>query len=405
MTVVTNLLPRALIVCMTLLVALPCISQIRFQNDTVYKFSNTILKASEQNGSVDYSKAAQDFSFISDYRNMMMCDSKVRKQFGKINRTDSSYFLDFKVVDAKDYIVEKAKSEQIIIINEAHHIPYHRVFIASLLKDLYQAGFRYYGAETLNYLDSTINERKYPIINSGYYTVEPQFGNLVRDALSMGYTIFGYEARSVESFSSPKQREIEQALNIQKVLLKDPKAKILLHAGYDHIREDSMKGGWEKAMAARLKDLTGINPFTIDQEVLTERAERALENPYYLMIDVRRPSVLIDKNGDAFRGPKGTHLYDVRMAHPRTNLVRGRPDWLLANGAKFIDVPQHKVGGFPCLIQAYKIGENIDEAVPVDVFEISGPDDFKPLALRPGKYMVLVKRFDLHVSKFELSVK
>lgn len=102
------------------------------------------------------------------------------------------------------------ETEQIIIINEAHHFPYHRIFISSLLKVLYEKGFRYYGAETLNYGDSTLMQLRYPTLTTGFYTAEPQFASLAREALKLGYKIFPYEARSLQTISDPKQREICQ---------------------------------------------------------------------------------------------------------------------------------------------------------------------------------------------------
>ena len=130
----------------------------------------------------------------------------------------------------------------------------------------------------------------------------------------------------MEAFGNPEQREIDQANNIQQILQKDPSAKILLHGGYDHIREDSLGGDWKMAMAGRLKQLTGIDPFTINQEVLTERSQPSLENPYYTLMKIDQPSILIDNDGNLFAGPRDRHLYDVRMSHPRTRLVKGRPD-------------------------------------------------------------------------------
>jgi hypothetical protein len=391
-------------IALTILAVLSVHAQVRYEKDTVYRFSQKILRQSEENSAVNYPDAAQDFSFISDYENILRCDAKMRPPFGTINKSDSLYFATFRITDAKDYIIERAKNERIIIINEAHHIPYHRVFIASLLTELYKAGFRYYGAETINYLDSAINSRKYPVLTSGYYTVELQFGNLVRKALNDGYFVFGYEARSTESFSNPEVREIEQAKNIYRILQNDPNARILLHSGYDHIREDSVGGTWKKAMAARLTDLTGIDPFTINQEVLTERAHPSLENPYYKMLNVDRPSILVKENGELFSGPKGTHFYDVRMIHPRTHLVKGRPDWLLNNGARFIDIPKKKLPGYPCIAHAYKKGENTNDAVPIDVVEIPGADKMRPLALPPGEYIIRVRDVDNKMSEFDLKV-
>jgi hypothetical protein len=271
-------------------------------------------------------------------------------------------------------------------------VPYHRIFIASLLKGLYAKGFRYYGAEALDFADSLINQRGYPIVNSGYYVVEPQFGNLIRKALGLGFTLFAYEARTPESFSNPKQREFEQAKNIQQILKNDSLAKILIHAGYDHIREDSLGGEWEKAMALRLRELTGINPFTINQEVLTERISPSLENPFYNMISVSAPSILIDNLGNVFSGPQGANYYDVRLCHPRTSYIKGRPHWLSSENKKYVHLKKKDLTvGFPCLLQAYNGNEDPNVAVPIDVVEIMEKKSSKPLILSPGKYTVLVK--------------
>ncbi len=43
---------------------------------------------------------------------------------------------------AAEYIIKRSSKERIIIINEAHHQPLHRVFTESLLEGLYQNGFR-----------------------------------------------------------------------------------------------------------------------------------------------------------------------------------------------------------------------------------------------------------------------
>ena len=133
----------------------------------------------------------------------------MRQPYATIKNGDSPYVKKFRAVDAAEYIINRAENKRIIIINEAHHFPYHRIFMASLLQGLYDKGFRYYVAETLNFSDSSINDRKYPLLISGYYTAEPLFGNLVRNALKIGFKVFAYEARTKETISIPKLREIE----------------------------------------------------------------------------------------------------------------------------------------------------------------------------------------------------
>src|SRR5690606_18409918 len=111
--------------------------------------------------------------------------------------------------------------------------PIHRVFTESLLEGLYQNGYRYLGLEALAE-DSLINIRKWPVINDGYYTNEPQFGNMIREALRLGFIVFGYE-----SGGRGKEREMGQAANIVEILKNDPNTKILIHCGFGHIVEDN----------------------------------------------------------------------------------------------------------------------------------------------------------------------
>ena len=380
-------------------------AQVRHQNDTVYKFSRDIIRNLNQASSRDYWKAVIDFSFIGDYKNALAYAGKVRSPYGKLSEADSLFFLRFHSIDAKDYILKRAQKEQILMINEAHHFPYHRIFITSLLQGLYDQGFRYYGAETISHMDSALNKRGYPILTSGYYLAEPQFGNLLRKALDLGFKVFPYEASTTESISDPKIREIEQAKNIQKILERDPEAKILIHAGYDHIREDSIGGTWEKAMARRLYELTGINPLTVNQEILTERVTPDLENPFYHIVNVETPSVFIDNNGNLFSGPEGTHYYDIRLAHPRTTYVENRPDWLILDDRKRIYLSEKQLNvGYPCLIQVYKIHEDTLIAVPVDVFEITDENTLKPMILTAGEYQVIIKGQKKKFKKFLIHV-
>ena len=108
-------------------------AQVRYQNDTVYKFSRDIIRNLNKGASQDYWKAVIDFSFIGDYKNALAYAGKVRPPYGKLSEADSLFFLRFHSIDAKDYILKRAQKEQILMINEAHHFPYHRIFITSLL--------------------------------------------------------------------------------------------------------------------------------------------------------------------------------------------------------------------------------------------------------------------------------
>ena len=60
---------------------------------------------------------------------------------------------------------------------KAHHVPRDRAFLLTLLRGLYERGFRYFAAETLNPKDTGLQARGYPTLQTGYYTREPVFGD------------------------------------------------------------------------------------------------------------------------------------------------------------------------------------------------------------------------------------
>lgn len=157
---------------------------------------------------------------------------------------------------AKEEILKIASREQVIMFNQAHYKPEHAFFVASLLKDLRSSGFTYLAMEGINDAD-TLSERGYPNLDDGFYLKDPVMGNLIRNAIALGYKLVDYEAYDAK-------REFGQAKNLyEKTISKDPKAKVIVLAGYAHIYEKPLNG--TKWMAAYFKNLSGINPFTIDQ--------------------------------------------------------------------------------------------------------------------------------------------
>ena len=368
-----------------------------------YQFSQAIAQAVQAAATpaqrtAATGQAAVAASFIGDYRAALEYADRNAPAVPTISRADSLYFLRFRPQNARDYILARAGHEQIVMINEAHHVPLHRVFTLSLLAGLYQQGYRYFGAETLSKGDQGLAKRGYPVTsptdyaaNSGYYTAEPQYGNLIREALRLGFTVFAYDAvPDVPPADFARQREVQQARNIQKILQADPAAKILIHAGYDHIREDSLGSSWGKAMAGRLQEFTGINPFTINQEKLSEKSAPRFENPYYKLVHAPEASVFQAAAGQVFGGPPGASAVDVRVYHPPTRYQYGRPDWLLLSGRRkphFISKIDHSLA-CPCLVFAYRQEEDSRIAVAADIIELRTPQDRTALLLEPGKYLL-----------------
>lgn len=226
---------------------------------SLYSISDSILVNYAKDS--NHENAATLMAFIGEHKKAKEIFAKTKSPFGVFPQRSKTQYAP---ISAIDFIKEKSKTEQVVIINEAHHIAHHRVFTTKLLKLLYENGFRYFSTETLTHMDiSRLNLEKYPNEKTGYYTAESSYGNLIREAASIGYEIFAYESEIIKQ--GPEGiaiREEEQAKNIKKILDKDPKAKIFIHCGFGHHNEMCLPD--LKLMGCLLFEFTGINPYTID---------------------------------------------------------------------------------------------------------------------------------------------
>lgn len=330
----------------------------------------------------NYTGAAWAYSFIGEYQKGLEAFDKSGNP-EPISPPPTNALSGYTATDANSYIVEKAKSEKVVIINEAHHQPRHRVFSQSLLEGLYKNGYRYLGVETLAE-DSVINVRKWPLVSDGYYSREPQFGNFLRSALRIGFKVFAYEA-----FNDPEGREIGQAKNIMRVLKSDPSAKIFIHCGFGHVLEDTLSGG-DLRMAGALKKLSGIDPLTIDQVDWTEYSDKSYESPYFQSAQVGYSAVFVNTNNKPYGTRKDSSAVDMKVAHMRTDYVKNRPKWLLRDPTWVAyDLSKSLINAeFPCIIAAFAEGED-DNAVPVDQVEVRNSQE-KCLILPRGNYTLKI---------------
>ncbi|MAE58445.1 MAG: hypothetical protein CME69_06165 [Halobacteriovorax sp.] len=289
---------------------------------------------------------------------------------------------DFYPYPATEEIIQLTNNFRAVFINEAHHIPQHRALTMSLLKALYKKGFRYFAAETLNLFDEKeLNNRKYPLKGTGFYSVEPVYADLIRQALKIGYTVISYEHKlPCNDNSTPlkcqNEREQGQARNLLKKTFQiDPQAKILVHAGYGHINE---KGDEEWIPMARyFKRISGIDPLTIDQVTMTEHSHQKFENIIYTEIMKKyktKEPIILKRNKDIWTGDMKDN-YDVLVFNPRTSKT-SRPNWLfsIANRVKKQFDKIH-CEEFPCHVQAFIKSEMQDQSIPFDQFVIENSDD------------------------------
>lgn len=332
--------------------------------------------------------AAQFYSYIGKYHQAQRINNEIGLEWGfdTVTAEDRSYFAQFEAREAVAALLKRTVEEKVVIINEAHHKPRHRLLTRSLLQGLYDQGYRYFGLETLSFCttdatwfcDTLLNERGYPLnaYASGTYVTEPQMAMLIREAISIGFQLFPYEDTS-------QDRDRMQAQHIADFMAEHPNGKVLIHCGWYHLLEAENEG--RKWMAEYLREMTGINPFTIYQDILIERY-CSPESPFFNMVGTYdQPTVFVNAGGDFYNGHAGFNKFDVLVYHPRTRYVFNRPDWLVHYPGNRIYRPERPGIAYPVLVKAFRSTES-DEATPIDIIELEYEADQTVMVLPAGNY-------------------
>lgn len=297
--------------------------------------------------------------------------------------------------DAAEVITRLAKDRRIVLINEAHHDAHTRALTLALLPRLRAAGFTHFAAEALHDGDAELARRGYPVPASGSpYLHEPLYGEIVRQALKLGFAVVPYEADE----GSAGQREAGQARQLyRKVFEADPQARLFVHAGYAHVdKAPGQLGAGVQPMAMQLKQLSGFDPLSIDQTRWRDIGFRLDGDPYRQLLALYKPQqaiVLVRRDdGSAWSADPARHDVDVIL--PPSGHQR-RPRWLSLDGRRSGRLITTDLcgGRLPCVVEARYADEN-DEAIPADRYAFLAPDGMNSLYLFPGKYRLRVADAD-----------
>lgn len=304
--------------------------------------------------------------------------------------------------DALDVIVEAATDRQIVILNEAHNISGHRGFAARVMRALRPLGFDTLAAETFNPRTPAFRSGVWAYREGapfrqalGYYTADPVFAEMVREAASLGYGFADYEQRDDQSAAEDASgeervvaRETAQAANlIENVLKSRPDARLFILCGYNHVLEAEGWGGlW---FAGRLKAATGIDPLTIDQSGNWPGTRPETDSPQVAAV-LRRfaptAPIVVWRDGTIFANRIYDGKTDLSVFHPRLPRVAGRPGWLAADPVRRpVEVATPPFDG-PTLLQALHIDEG--PGIPADHLLLEPGQERATLMLRPGRYFV-----------------
>ncbi|HEY6816637.1 MAG TPA: hypothetical protein VI168_13950, partial [Croceibacterium sp.] len=299
---------------------------------------------------------------------------------------------------AIEAIVRAAEGRRVVMINEAHHAPRHRAFTYRLMLALREVGFTHFGAETFCSASDCepLLVDGAPRLATGFYTRDPVFADLARQAGAAGYTLVGYEMRPDQPFpaSEPNvpgprnSRELAQAVNLKALLDADPAIRVVVHVGFGHLSETAPDSG-TLMFAGQLRELTGEDPLTIDQVEGTPQHDREHDSPLYNAFVARfgasaRPVAIANDPAH----PLGLYRVDLSVIHPVQHEVNGRPDWLAMDGYR----KPHAVALAPLearsLVRAFVAGEPAG-AIAMDQMLVGPKAEAVTLMLPVGDYRLV----------------
>jgi hypothetical protein len=271
-------------------------------------------------------------------------------------------------------LAELARNTTIVIINEAPDESRHRELVRQLAIELRRQGFAYYAAEALSDAPERPGE-PFGRTDTGHYTLEPAFGQLLRTVKELGYRLVAYEDlrpanRAEDARAQVERREEAQAENLMaQIFAGEPEAKVLIHVGFSHADEVALPnfGASVEWMAARLKAKTRVDPLTIDQFRCASSSDD---------LELAAVSAAL---------PPGAH--DVAVAYPPTVLFRGRAQWRIDAGAIAVELPDVLVTQDQrTLIEARFESEPAD-TIPLDRL-LLWPGERLPLLLPAGRIRI-----------------
>jgi len=306
-------------------------------------------------------------AMFGNHQRALAAWDRLRPQGGGDLEATRQRFSRARQVRILDTVLSMADTARVIMVNERHHAASDRILTLQLLRALRAKGFRYFAAEALAEIPSGSAPR-YEMDNDSY-TSEPVFAELLREARRLGYTLVPYEAvgqqfNEPDSLTPQQRRDYAQARNLARATVeRDPQAKVLVHAGYDHIKQRATPQ-WSP-MAAYFSQLTGIDPVTIDQTSGSERSAPAYAHPVHRALDGKLSAEgvsFVDSLGQVIGA--SAVLVDFVVIRAAGPLIDGRPDFLTMGGSRRatrIAVPE--CAARHCVLTAHRVDEPDSAAV------------------------------------------
>ena len=330
-------------------------------------------------------------SFVGNYDSALYYRQYMMRSYtnDEPNKINPQFLNGKEVKPLREVLPELIVNKQVVMMNEAHYNPATRTTLINGLEEFKKQGFKALAVEGLyNYEDAErLNQQGYPVVESGYYTREPLFGELIRQACKKGFTLINYESQvECDNYEHPDNnhcnsfRDSIQAVNLAKWVKQNPGEKLLVWAGHDHILEKN-KGSW-KHLAQYFQEMTGIDPLTIEQTNRVEYFFTDFEPSDYKTVaeQITEPSVLFNSENGYYGDLSGA---DVQVFMPRYRVEGKRPQFYSLNGERKATKVNNIKPPFT-YVQAFYANET-GHRVAADRINFNR---YNTLYLYPGKYNI-----------------
>ena len=330
--------------------------------------------------------------------------------FTESMKKEGKSFSKYTTKNAQAFILEKSKNQKAVFLQTLPEYSNQLIFAYELLEKMYQQGYRQLGFRNMENA-ATLSNNAYPTLKLGQPFQHPIYGSILRRAKELGFKIFTFyptndqinKAKKILKKDNFQLDEVTQkreaikwatAMNINKVYQKNQSDKFLiLHTFYDKDNKEDAN-----TMLEWFKKFSKINPFVIHQM----NAASKCTNPNGILNQVKSKSPTVYIKGEKVFRPsfyksntEQTIVYnaDVLVFHPKETYLKNRPQHLLMSGKRkpfSLNIDKYKMS-YPCLIFAYKDGEDIDNAIPIDIIERADNQDNTSLILPKGKYNIVLR--------------
>ncbi len=288
--------------------------------------------------------------------------------------------------DAKDWLLHQARDRRVVMFNENHYRTGARALVLELLPKLRELGFTHVGFEAFSVLEQATHDPA-----NGFYTHEPLFAGLVRQAHALGFEIFGYET----SESAPEGADMQEQIAFREQAQADnlmaavdeagEQARFVVFAGWSHIAKQPLPGD-QRWMAARFMEQTGIDPLSVDLTTCSR--------PVTGRGGLSKARLPLAEDGSPIVVGHYAGAVDVQLHMPVPEAAAGSPGFFRQVLGPETRVPEALLpADEPVLVRARRIDRDAD-AVPDDQVMMS-PGEHLPLYLPAGfDYEITAHRGD-----------